>query len=100
MFRKHGHLADGGRPAGRADERQPSSDREPENESGSSRIQRESARFTQRVRKQPQNKKRRKHRVLFFLPPTLYVADDWLSRGLAIGDTIINLVSGLGGTPK
>ena len=37
---------------------------------------------------------------LFFLPPTLYVADDWLSRGLAIGDTIINLASGLGGTPK
>ena len=100
MFREVGHLAVIGRPAGRADGKHPSSESEPENESGSIRIQREPARFAQRVRKQPQIKERKKHRVFVFLPPTLYVADDWLSRGLAIGDTIINLVSGLGGTPK
>ena len=48
------------------------------------------------------NEKRSKieRRVFAFLPPTLHVADDWRSRGLAIGDTIINLVTGLGGTPK
>ena len=31
-----------------------------------------------------------------FHPPSLHVEDDWRSQGLAIGDTIIILVTGLG----
>jgi hypothetical protein len=47
-----------------------------------------------------EQRRKKRARVFAFLPPTLHVVDDWLSRGLAIGDTIISLVNGLGGTPK